>query len=90
MEGAGRHGRGAGEGGIPFAFATLGLERLDDFPAHLRSLMGQGLSAEQVLSALTQQAATIAGAERRLGSLEPGKLGHLIALLAPIEDERAR
>ena len=75
---------------IPFAFATLGLERLDDFPARLRSLLGQGLSAEQALSALTQQAATIAGAERRLGSLEPGKLGHLIALSAPLEDEQAR
>jgi imidazolonepropionase-like amidohydrolase len=75
---------------IPFAFATLGLERLDDFPAHLRSVIGQGLSAEQALSALTQQAATIAGLERRLGSLEPGKLGHLIALSAPLEDEQAK
>ncbi|MGZ3303790.1 MAG: amidohydrolase family protein, partial [Isosphaeraceae bacterium] len=62
--------------GILFAFATEGLERLDSFPAQLRALIANGLTADQALAALTTQAATIAGLERKLGTLEPGKLGH--------------
>ena len=30
------------------------------------------------------------GVDRRLGTLEPGKLGHLIAMTAPFSDERAK
>ena len=39
---------------------------------------------------LTTQAATIAGLERKLGTLEPGKLGHLVAFSAPFQDEQAK
>ena len=76
--------------GIPFAFATEGLERLDSFPAKLRALIANGLTADQALAALTTQAATIAGLERTLGTLEPGKLGHLVAFSAPFQDEQAK
>ena len=76
--------------GIPFAFATEGLERLDSFPAQLRALISNGLTADQALAALTTQAATIAGLERKLGTLEPGKLGHLAAFSAPFQDEQAK
>ncbi len=76
--------------GIPFAFATEGLERLDIFPVQLRALIANGLTADQALAALTTQAATIAGLERKLGTLEPGKLGHLVAFSAPFQDEQAK
>jgi len=76
--------------GIPFAFATEGLERLDTFPAQLRALISNGLTADQALAALTTQAAKIAGLERKLGTLEPGKLGHLVAFSAPFQDEQAK
>ncbi|MGZ3470453.1 MAG: amidohydrolase family protein, partial [Isosphaeraceae bacterium] len=76
--------------GIPFAFATEGLERLDSFPARLRALIANGLTADQALAALTTQAATIAGLERKLGTLEPGKLGHLVAFSAPFQDKQAK
>src|SRR5262249_38306764 len=62
---------------VPFAFATEGLDRPDRFPAQLRALIAAGLTADQALAALTRQAAMIAGVQRRLGTLEPGKLGHL-------------
>ena len=78
------------QAGIPFAFATEGLERLDSFPAQLRALIANGLTADQALAALTTQAATIAGLERKLGTLEPGKLGHLVAFSAPFQDEQAK
>ena len=76
--------------GIPFAFATEGLERLDSFPARLRALIAHGLTADQALAGLTTQAATIAGLERKLGTLEPGKLGHVVAFTAPFQDEQAK
>ena len=76
--------------GILFAFATEGLERLDSFPAQLRALIANGLTADQALAALTTQAATIAGLEHKLGTLEPGKLGHLVAFSAPFQDEQAK
>ncbi len=76
--------------GIPFAFATEGLERLDSFPAQLRALIAHGLTADQVLAGLTTQAAAITGLERKLGTLQPGKLGHVVAFSAPFQDEQAK
>ena len=76
--------------GIPFAFATDGIDRLDSVPANLRQVLAAGLKADDALAALTQHAATIAGVGRRLGTLEAGKLGHVIALTAPFSDEKAK
>jgi len=76
--------------GVPFAFATEGIERLDTFPAVVRQLITAGLTAEDALAGLTKNAAAIAGVDRRLGTLEPGKLGHLIALSGAFNEERAR
>ena len=76
--------------GVPFAFATEGIERIDSFPAVVRQLITAGLAADDALAGLTKNAATIAGVDSRLGTLEPGKLGHLIAMTAPFSDERAK
>jgi imidazolonepropionase-like amidohydrolase len=76
--------------GIPFAFATDGVDRLDTVPANLRQIIGAGLKADDALAALTSHAATIAGVERRLGSLEAGKLGHVIVMTAPFTEESAK
>jgi imidazolonepropionase-like amidohydrolase len=76
--------------GVPFAFATEGIERIDMFPAVLRQLIAGGLSADDALAALTKNAATIAGVAGRLGTLEPGKLGHIVAMTAPFNDEKAK
>ncbi|QEH34362.1 hypothetical protein OJF2_28990 [Aquisphaera giovannonii] len=76
--------------GIPFAFSSEGLDRLDRFGAQLRTLKKEGLTEDQVLAALTKQAAALAGLDGRLGTLEPGKLGHLVAFSAPFLDENAK
>jgi imidazolonepropionase-like amidohydrolase len=76
--------------GVSFAFATDGVERLDTFPALIRQLITAGLTADAALAALTRNAAVIAGVDKRLGTLEAGKLGHLIAVTGPFNDERAK
>ena len=76
--------------GVPYAFATDGMERIDGFPAAVRQLIANGLTADLALAGLTKNAAAIAGVERRLGVLEPGKLGHVIAMTGAFGDERAR
>ncbi len=76
--------------GVPFAFATDGIERIDTVPAMIRHLIAAGLSADDALAGLTKNAAAVAGVERRLGTLEPGKLAHIIAMTAPFNDEKAK
>jgi imidazolonepropionase-like amidohydrolase len=76
--------------GVPFAFATDGLERIDSFPGALRQLVTAGLTVDQALAGLTRNAAGIAAVHKRLGTLEVGKLGHLVAMTAPFSEERAK
>jgi imidazolonepropionase-like amidohydrolase len=76
--------------GVPFALSSDGIDRIESLPARLQKLRAAGLTDDQALTALTRQAATIAGLDRRLGSLEPGKLGHLVAWSAPLSDSQAR
>jgi imidazolonepropionase-like amidohydrolase len=76
--------------GVPFAFATEGIERIDTFPTVVRQLISAGLSGDDALAGLTRNAASIAGVGQRLGTLEPGKLGHLIVMTGPFNEERAR
>jgi len=76
--------------GIPYAFATEGIERIDTFPTIVRQLITAGLAPDDALAGLTRHAAAIAGVDRRLGTLEPGKLGHVIAMTGPFSEERAR
>lgn len=76
--------------GVPFALGTEGLEKIEHVPARLRALIAQGLTAEQAVEALTLGAAKLAGLEKRLGTLEPGKLAHVVAFSAPFQDEKAK
>jgi imidazolonepropionase-like amidohydrolase len=76
--------------GVPFAFSSDGVERIDSLPARLQRLRSAGLSDDQLLTALTRQAAAIAGLDGRLGTLEPGKMGHLTVWSAPLSDAQAK
>jgi imidazolonepropionase-like amidohydrolase len=76
--------------GVSFAFATDGIERIDTFPSALRQLITAGLTADQALAALTKNAADIAAVDSRLGSLEAGKMAHVVAMTAPFTEERAK
>src|SRR5205807_10093315 len=60
------------------------------FHAQLRKAIAAGLSKEAALDALTRRAAEIAGLGKRLGTIEKGKLGHLVVMTGPIGDENAK
>jgi len=76
--------------GVRFAFATDGVAKAETYPAQVRKAIAAGLSKDAALDALTRRAAEIAGLGRRLGTIEVGKLGHLVAMTAPFDDAKAK
>ena len=76
--------------GVKFALASEGIARPETFHAQVRKAIAAGLTREAALAALTDRAAEIAGLGARLGTIEPGKLGHLVAFSAPYGDESAQ
>ena len=78
------------DGDVPFAFSSDGLDSVDKFHAQVRKAIEHGLEADRAVAALTSKAAEIAGLSDRLGTIEPGKLGHLTILSAPYGDKKAK
>jgi imidazolonepropionase-like amidohydrolase len=64
--------------GILFAFESAGLQEWKDFLKNAQKTVAGGLSKEAAIKALTINAATIAGAADRLGSLDKGKIANMI------------
>jgi imidazolonepropionase-like amidohydrolase len=64
--------------GVVFAFESGGLEDPKEFVANAAKAVKAGLAADAALRALTLDAAAIAGAADRLGSLEKGKIANVI------------
>jgi len=64
--------------GIMFAFESGGLEDPKDFVKNAGKAVKAGLSADAAIRALTINAATIAGAADRVGSLEKGRIANVI------------
>jgi imidazolonepropionase-like amidohydrolase len=64
--------------GVTFAFESDGLEDPKDFLKNATKAVRAGLSRDGALKALTLNAATIAGAAARVGSLETGKVANLV------------
>ena len=76
--------------GVRFALASEGIARPETFHAQVRKAIAAGLSRGAAVAALTDRAAEIAGLGARLGTIEPGKLGHLVAFSAPYGEEAAQ
>ena len=76
--------------GIRFGFATDGISKINTFPSILRKVISEGLPKDAALDALTRRAAEIAGIDKRLGTLAPGKLGHVVAWTGGFSDEKAK
>lgn len=74
--------------GVPFAFSTDGLNEPRDFIKNAAKAVQSGLPREDALRALTLQAATIAGAADRIGSLEPGKVANILVTEGDLFDEK--
>jgi len=60
------------EAGVPFAFGSA-RGSASELTKNVRTLVEAGLAQDAALAALTSQAATLLGAERQLGALEPGR-----------------
>ena len=65
--------------GIPFAFTAAGLQNPADFVRNVaRTVKEGGLAEDVALKALTVNAAKLAGAGDRLGTLEKGRMANVI------------
>lgn len=78
------------DAGVLVAFSTDGLAKTDTIHAQVRKMIGQGLGREQAIAAWTANAAEITGMSKRLGTIEPGKLGNLCVWSQPYGDEKAQ
>jgi imidazolonepropionase-like amidohydrolase len=65
--------------GVPYAFTSGGLQNLGEFVRNAARVVKEGnLPADATLRALTVNAARIAGAADRLGTIEKGKIANLL------------
>jgi imidazolonepropionase-like amidohydrolase len=74
--------------GVSFAFESQGLDDPKDFLKNAQRVVAGGLSKDAALKALTLNAATIAGAADRLGSIERGKLANLVVADGDLFEEK--
>ena len=74
--------------GVSFAFESSGLAEPKDFLKNAQKAVASGLSREAALKALTVNAATIAGAADRIGSLERGKIANVIVTDGDLFEEK--
>jgi imidazolonepropionase-like amidohydrolase len=74
--------------GILFAFESNGLAEPKDFLKNAQKSVASGLSKDAALKALTLNAATLAGAADRLGSLERGKIANLVVTDGDLFEEK--
>jgi len=64
--------------GVRFALTSATLKDTDIFLTQVRNAVERGLSSDDALAALTITPARLFGAEKQLGSLDPGKLANFI------------
>ena len=74
--------------GVLFAFESNGLSDPKDFLKNAQKTVANGLSKDAAIKALTLNAATLAGAADRLGSLEPGKMANVVVSEGDLFDEK--
>jgi imidazolonepropionase-like amidohydrolase len=76
--------------GVRFGFESAGLSDVKDFVKNARKAVKAGLPPDAAIRALTLDAATIAGAGDRLGSLEPGKIANLVVTNGNLFDDATK
>jgi imidazolonepropionase-like amidohydrolase len=76
------------QAGVLFAFASSGLSEPKDFLKNAQKTVAGGLSKDAALKALTLNAATLAGAGDRLGSLDRGKIANVIVTEGDLFEEK--
>jgi len=76
--------------GVTFAFSAVGLRDPRDFVRNAARAVREGLSADAALRALTLDAAKIAGADARVGSIEKGKIANLVVTDGDLFEDRTQ
>jgi imidazolonepropionase-like amidohydrolase len=76
--------------GITFAFSATGVQQPRDFVRNVARAVREGLSADAALRALTLDAAKIAGADARVGSIEKGKIANLVVTDGDLFEDRTQ
>jgi imidazolonepropionase-like amidohydrolase len=76
--------------GVSFAFESGGLAQPRDFVRNVARAVKEGLGEDAALRALTLDAAKIAGAADRVGSLEKGKIANVIVTSGDLFNESTR
>ncbi len=76
--------------GLRFGITSRELKTPADVLAAVRTLIKQGVSKDAALAALTTNPAAILGISDRLGTLEAGKLGSVVVLTKPFDDEQTK
>ena len=74
--------------GVLFAFESAGLSDPKDFLKNAQKVVANGLAKDAALKALTLNAATLAGAGDRLGSLDRGKIANVIVTEGDLFEEK--
>ena len=77
------------QAGVLFAFESNGLSDPKDFLKNAQKTVASGLSKDAAIKALTLNAATLAGAADRLGSLERGQIANLIVTEGDLFEDKA-
>jgi imidazolonepropionase-like amidohydrolase len=78
------------KGGVVFAFSSGSIQQPRDFVRNAARAVKEGLPAEAGVRALTINAARIAGAADRVGSLEKGKIANVIVTDGDLFEDRTR
>ena len=73
--------------GVLFAFSSTGVQPRD-FVRNVGRAVREGLPAEAAIRALTLDAAKIAGADARVGSIEKGKIANLVITQGDLFDDK--
>ena len=76
--------------GVTFGFSGAGLREPRDFVRNVGRAVRDGLSPEAALRAMTADAARIAGAGERLGTLEKGRIANVLVTEGDLFDERMK
>ena len=78
------------QGGVLFAFSSGSIQQARDFARNAARAVKDGLAPDAAVRALTINAARIAGAADRLGSLEKGKIANVIVADGDLFEDRTR
>ncbi len=76
--------------GRQFGLSSRGLKSPGEFLKNLRLAVRAGLPEDAALAALTRDAADLLGQGGRLGTLEPGRQAHVVALTGPWFEAEAK